>query len=102
MVGQSDDPKIITFQVVDDAVRKASQREAPAISAPDGRQLGKLAEQVERSLELANERLPQLFVAFSGVVDRAFSKLSINLRADRRDHLIAARARAIAAAAGMS
>src|SRR6185437_5557025 len=102
MMRERNHAEFLAAQIVDDAVGKLAQWKTPPVVPPARTQLRLPTQEIERSFELREEREPEVSAAFAGVEERAFGQLPVRSGTDRRDHLIAARMRAIASAAGTS
>src|SRR5262245_20729389 len=99
MSGECDYANFLALNVVDDAVRESVQRQPTSVS-PGCAQMRSRAQQCHRSFELCNEGQPDLGAGLAGVEESCFSQFAVGFGTDRRSHLIAARARAMASAAG--
>jgi len=58
MVSEGDHPKLVTFDVVDDAIGKPAQRETTPVSPPGCTELRMCTEKIESPLELRDESKP--------------------------------------------
>src|SRR5947209_80745 len=101
-MSERDHPELFALDIVDDAVLEPAEREAAPSSPPGRTEMGVRTEETENALELRDEGETELGVRFLGIVGRSVAELPVGLGTDGGDHLMAARARAMASAAGMS
>jgi len=83
MMGKRNNPQFFTYDVVNDAVGKPSQREA-APASPRCAKPRIRAEKLQGTLELNDERKTQVGVfCFSCVVDSSVGEFPFSVRTDR-------------------
>src|SRR5437867_50337 len=81
------------LDLVNDAVGKAPQRQAPGRAAPSRAKFGMLAQQFDRTFKLGDERAAELSIRFTCVEQGAFNEILLRLGCDRDLHPSACRAR---------
>src|SRR5437588_4187877 len=102
VVGERNDSDFFAPNVVDDAVRKLPYRKAAPAISPGRAQLWMDTKKLERSFVFGNQRESNFDIALAGIEQGSFGEFPVGLGANRSDHLIAARARAMDSAVGTS
>src|SRR6266536_2662787 len=99
---ERDDPQLRALDQVKNAIGKTTNRKASRHRAPRRSEVWMFAQKLKGSLKFGDKRKPQLSVRLFGVENCSVDELALYFRRDRDDHLSAARARAMASAAGTS
>ena len=97
---ERDDSNFLGFDLVDDGVREAPERETTCRTALNGPEAWVVAEDAERALKLGDEGQSELGICFSRVEQGSVNQLALSFETDGGIHFSASRARAIASTAG--
>ena len=100
LVYERDDPQFRPLDNTENEIGKPPKRKAPSHRAPRRSEVWLLAQDLEGTLEFGYEREPQFGVRLFGVEKRSIGELMLGLGRDGDNHFSAARARAMASAAG--
>src|ERR1700681_637486 len=100
LVHERHDPQLRALDNKKNAIGKTPERKAPRHVAPRRSEVWVLAQDLEGTLKFDYEREPQFSALLFGVENCYIDELTLRLWRDRDDHFSAARARAMASAAG--
>src|ERR1700681_1310702 len=100
LVYERHDPQLHALDNIKNAIGKTPERKAPRHVAPRRSEVWVLAQDLEGALKFDYERKPQFSALLFGVENCCIDELTLRLWRDRDDHFSAARARAMASAAG--
>lgn len=79
---KSNHPNFVGLDLVDDAVRKASEEKTARGSTPNWSEVGEVAQNAQRALELDDKRQPKLSIGFPSVEKSSFDQVALSLKTD--------------------